>query len=79
LGRERAGCSCAQANRDERILLGATGTALLWPSGRAVIVPGFVFFLALFAFNLRRGSKLRSQPAASAASGHDGAREQPLS
>jgi TRAP-type uncharacterized transport system fused permease subunit len=42
----------------ERGLLAATGIALLWPTGPAVNVPGFVFFLALFGFNLwqiRRG------------------------
>jgi TRAP-type uncharacterized transport system fused permease subunit len=37
----------------ERILLGATGTALLWPTGPTVNIPGFICFLALFAFNLR--------------------------
>jgi TRAP transporter 4TM/12TM fusion protein len=41
----------------ERILLAATGVALLWPTGPTVNVPGFVFFLALFAFNLWRGSR----------------------
>jgi TRAP transporter 4TM/12TM fusion protein len=42
----------------ERILLAATGVALLWPTGPTVNVPGFAFFLVLFAFNLwqiRRG------------------------
>jgi TRAP transporter 4TM/12TM fusion protein len=63
----------------ERILLAATGTALLWPTGPTVNVPGFVFFLALFAFNLWRGRKTRSQPIRAAASSHDGARKQPLS
>ncbi|MGH6900987.1 MAG: TRAP transporter permease, partial [Geminicoccaceae bacterium] len=48
----------------ERILLAATGTALLWPTGPTVNVPGFVFFLALFAFNLWRGRRGRAQPAA---------------
>ena len=41
----------------ERILAAATGTALLWPTGPIVNVPGFVFFLALFAFNVWRGRK----------------------
>jgi TRAP transporter 4TM/12TM fusion protein len=41
----------------ERILLAATGVALLWPTGPTVNVPGFVFFLALFAFNLWRGNR----------------------
>ena len=41
----------------ERVLLAATGIALLWPTGPIVNVPGFVFFLALFAFNLWRGRK----------------------
>jgi len=45
----------------ERILLAATGVALLWPTGPTVNVPGFVFFLVLFAFNLwrwrRRGAR----------------------
>jgi TRAP-type uncharacterized transport system fused permease subunit len=63
----------------ERVLLAATGTALLWPTGPTVNVPGFVFFLALFAFNLWRGRKSRPQPAPSTASSHDGARKQPLS
>jgi hypothetical protein len=61
-----------------RVLLGATGTALLWPTGPVINVPGFVFFLALFAFNFWRGHKNRSEPASSAAAGHDGARKQPL-
>jgi TRAP-type uncharacterized transport system fused permease subunit len=47
----------------ERVLLGATGTALLWPTGPVVNVPGFLFFLALFAFNLWRGRRSRAQPA----------------
>jgi TRAP transporter 4TM/12TM fusion protein len=63
----------------ERVLLAATGTALLWPTGPTVNVPGFVFFLALFAFNLWRGRRTRSQPAPAAASSHEGARKQPLS
>jgi TRAP transporter 4TM/12TM fusion protein len=63
----------------ERILLGATGTALLWPTGPTVNVPGFVFFLALFAFNLWRGRKRRPQPAPLATSSHGDARKQPLS
>jgi TRAP-type uncharacterized transport system fused permease subunit len=46
----------------ERVLLGATGAALLWPTGPIVNVPGFLFFLALFAFNLWRGR--RAAPAA---------------
>jgi len=41
----------------ERILLAATGTALLWPTGPTVNVPGFACFLALFAFNLWRGNR----------------------
>jgi TRAP-type uncharacterized transport system fused permease subunit len=41
----------------------ATGTALLWPTGPTVNVPGFVLFLVLFAFNLWRGRKSRAQPA----------------
>jgi TRAP transporter 4TM/12TM fusion protein len=41
----------------ERTLLAATGTALLWPTGPVVNVPGFVFFLLLFAFNLWRGRR----------------------
>jgi TRAP transporter 4TM/12TM fusion protein len=53
----------------ERILLGATGTALLWPTGPAVNVPGFLFFLALFAFNFWRGRRAHSQPVSSTASG----------
>jgi len=44
----------------ERGLLAATGTALLWPTGPAVNVPGFAFFLALFAFNFWRGRKGRT-------------------
>jgi TRAP transporter 4TM/12TM fusion protein len=48
----------------ERILLAATGIALLWPTGPIVNVPGFLFFLALFAFNLWRGRKSRPQAAA---------------
>jgi TRAP transporter 4TM/12TM fusion protein len=63
----------------ERILLGATGTALLWPTGPIINVPGFVLFLALFAFNLWRGRRTHSQQASSAASSHDAARKQPLS
>jgi TRAP transporter 4TM/12TM fusion protein len=63
----------------ERILLAATGTALLWPTGPTVNVPGFVFFLALFAFNLWRARKTHPQPAAAAASSHAEARNQPLS
>jgi TRAP-type uncharacterized transport system fused permease subunit len=43
----------------ERILLAITGTALLWPTGPIVNVPGFLFFLALFAFNLWRGGVIR--------------------
>jgi TRAP-type uncharacterized transport system fused permease subunit len=39
----------------ERILLAAIGTALLWPTGATVNVPGLVGFGLLFAFNLRRG------------------------
>jgi hypothetical protein len=45
----------------ERILLAATGTALLWPTGPTVNVPGFLFFLALFAFNLWRGRRSKAQ------------------
>jgi TRAP transporter 4TM/12TM fusion protein len=41
----------------ERALLAATGTALLWPTGPIVNVPGFLLFLALFAFNLWRGNR----------------------
>ncbi|MGH6918443.1 MAG: TRAP transporter permease, partial [Geminicoccaceae bacterium] len=41
----------------ERFLLAATGIALLWPTGPIVNVPGFVFFLLLFGFNLWRGRK----------------------
>ena len=63
----------------ERILLAATGTALLWPTGPTVNVPGFVFFLALFALNLWRARKTHPQPAAAAASSHAEARNQPLS
>ena len=48
----------------ERLLLAATGTALLWPTGPIVNVPGFLFFLALFAFNLWRGRRRKAQPAA---------------
>jgi TRAP-type uncharacterized transport system fused permease subunit len=48
----------------ERLLLAATGTALLWPTGPTVNVPGFLFFLALFAVNLWRARKRRPQPAA---------------
>ena len=47
----------------ERGLLAATGTALLWPTGPSVNVPGFVFFLALFGLNLWRHRKSRPQPA----------------
>jgi TRAP transporter 4TM/12TM fusion protein len=39
----------------ERILAAAVGVALLWPTGPVVNVPGLVFFLALFAFNIWRG------------------------
>jgi TRAP-type uncharacterized transport system fused permease subunit len=46
----------------ERALLAATGTALLWPTGPLVNVPGFLFFLALFAFNLWRARQRRLQP-----------------
>jgi TRAP-type uncharacterized transport system fused permease subunit len=53
----------------ERVLLAATGTALLWPTGPVVNVPGFVFFLALFAFNLWRARKMRLQPAHPAPAG----------
>jgi hypothetical protein len=63
----------------ERALLGATGTALLWPTGPTVNVPGFLFFLALFAFNLWRGRRSRPQPAPLATSSHNGARKQPSS
>jgi TRAP transporter 4TM/12TM fusion protein len=49
----------------ERLLLAATGTALLWPTGPTVNVPGFLFFLALFAFNFWRGRRSSAQlPAA---------------
>ena len=48
----------------ERALLAATGTALLWPTGPTLNVPGFAFFLALFAFNFWRARKRRPQPAA---------------
>jgi TRAP transporter 4TM/12TM fusion protein len=41
----------------ERILAAATGIALLWPTGPTVNVPGFLLFVALFAFNLWRGRK----------------------
>jgi hypothetical protein len=50
----------------ERIPLAAAGSALLWPTGPTVNVRGFLFFLALFAFNLWRGSRSRAQPAAAA-------------
>jgi TRAP-type uncharacterized transport system fused permease subunit len=45
----------------ERALLAATGTALLWPTGPTVNVPGFFFFVALFAFNFWRTRKRRYQ------------------
>jgi hypothetical protein len=48
----------------ERVLLAAAGTALLWPTGPTANVPGFLFFLALFAFNLWRGRRRGAQPAA---------------
>jgi hypothetical protein len=41
----------------ERIPLAATGIALLWPTGSVVNLPGFLLFLALFAFNLWRGRR----------------------
>jgi TRAP transporter 4TM/12TM fusion protein len=41
----------------ERILLAGTGTALLWPTGPAVNVPGFACFLLLLGFNLWRGKR----------------------
>jgi TRAP-type uncharacterized transport system fused permease subunit len=47
----------------ERALLAATGTALLWPTGPTVNVPGFFLFVALFAFNFWRSRKRRPQPA----------------
>ena len=50
----------------ERVLPAATGTALLWPTGPIVNVPGFLFFLALFAFNLWRGRRNRARSAAAA-------------
>ncbi len=46
----------------ERILLGATGAALLWPTGPTVNVPGFVCFLAMFAFNLWRSRSRLTGP-----------------
>ncbi len=51
----------------ERALLAATGTALLWPTGPLVNVPGFLLFVGLFAFNLWRArrrppSRSREQP-----------------
>jgi TRAP transporter 4TM/12TM fusion protein len=48
----------------ERALLAATGTALLWPTGPAINVPGFFIFLTLFAFNFWRARRRRSTPAA---------------
>ena len=50
----------------ERVLAAATGTALLWPTGPSVNVPGFAFFLALFAFNLWRGRRRGARSAAAA-------------
>jgi TRAP-type uncharacterized transport system fused permease subunit len=50
----------------ERILAAATGTALLWPTGPSVNVPGFVLFLALFSFNLWRGRRHGARSAAAA-------------
>jgi TRAP transporter 4TM/12TM fusion protein len=41
----------------ERVLLAATGTALLWPTGPEVNVPGFACFLLLLGFNLWRGGR----------------------
>jgi TRAP-type uncharacterized transport system fused permease subunit len=55
----------ARASWLERALLAATGTALLWPTGPTVNVPGFILFLALFAFNLwRHSARAGAQPAA---------------
>ena len=48
----------------ERALLVATGTALLWPTGPWVNVPGFLFFLLLFGLDFWRARKRRPQPAA---------------
>jgi TRAP-type uncharacterized transport system fused permease subunit len=48
----------------ERALLVATGTALLWPTGPWVNVPGFLFFLLLFGLDFWRARKRRAQPAA---------------
>jgi TRAP transporter 4TM/12TM fusion protein len=53
----------------ERILAGVTGVALLWPTGPAVNVPGFLFFLALFAFNLWRGRQGRARSGAAETAG----------
>ncbi len=44
----------------ERGLFAATGIALLWPTGPIVNVPGFLFFLALLAFNIWRGRRSRA-------------------
>ena len=41
----------------ERLLLAAIGTALLWPTGPTVNVPGLVCFCLLFAFNHRRSQR----------------------
>lgn len=48
----------------ERALLAAVGTALLWPTGPTVNVPGFFLFVGLFAFNFWRARNRRSVPAA---------------
>jgi TRAP transporter 4TM/12TM fusion protein len=47
----------------ERALLAATGTALLWPTGPLVNVPGFLLFIALFGFNFWRARRQRPEPA----------------
>jgi len=41
----------------ERIVMAAIGTALLWPTGPTVNVPGMVCFALMLAFNLWRGRR----------------------
>ncbi len=47
----------------ERLVLAATGTALLWPTGPAVNVPGFFLFLLLFGVDFWRARRVRPKPA----------------
>jgi TRAP transporter 4TM/12TM fusion protein len=48
----------------ERLLLAVTGTALLWPTGPAVNVPGFLLFVFLFGVDFWRARKSRPKPSA---------------